>query len=306
MAAVERYTLRELDSLIKEGKKYRLFKPFFYNGQILFNIEKVLNEKDILRLEGKIYGPIEVVPAVEHTTDDKIRNAVIENCIKILKKSSLFHIDDVRHLEFVMRKECEKLFTGILSNSPHVAQKVLEIFQFSKKLFLHSVNVAIISTVIDLGMQNKKKMHNALRSEELLVAALLHDVGFLNLPVSLVEKRRVEYTEEEKKLYLTYPEESKKIASTLGDNIRSKTIDVIYQHQERLTGQGFPQHLKGTKIEDMALVIGLADEFDLLISKETAEHQRTISEAMSRFSRYGQIIGNDIVDSFYTWFRYLK
>jgi len=81
---------------------------------------------------------------------------------------------------------------------------------------------------------------------------------------------------------------------------------VIYQHQERLTGQGFPQRLKGNKIEEMALIIGLADEFDLLISKETAEHQRSVSEAMSRFSRYGQIIGNDIVDSFYTWFRYLK
>ena len=300
MAAVERYTLRELETLIKGGATYRLFKPIFLNGQILFNVEKILSEKDILRLEGKVFGPIEVVPTVEHNTDDKVRSAVIENCIKILKSSSLFHLNDTHHLDFTMRKETEKLISGIISNSPHIAQKLLEIFQFSKKLFVHSVNVAIISTIIELGLQQKRKHHNALRSEELLVAAFLHDVGFLNLPKSLVEKRRVEYSEQEKKIFVTYPEESKKIALGLGENVREKTIDIIYQHQERLNGQGFPNHLKGAKIEEMALVVGLADEFDLLISKETAEHQRSISEAMSRFARYGQFIGNDIVDSFYT------
>ncbi|HOV15732.1 MAG TPA: HD domain-containing phosphohydrolase, partial [Spirochaetota bacterium] len=231
---------------------------------------------------------------------------IVENCVKILKTSPLFHLNDTHHLDFTKRKECEKLFDGIINGNPHLAQKMLEIYQFSKKLFVHSVNVAIVSIVIDLGLQEKKKQHNALRSEELLTGALLHDVGFLDLPKSMVEKRRIEYTEAEKKQFLTYPEEGKKIAESLAEHIRSKTIDIIYQHQERLTGTGFPQHLKGNKIEEMALIVGLADEFDLLISKETAEHQRSVSDAMSRFSRYGQFVGSEIVDSFYTWFRYLK
>lgn len=306
MAGVEKYTLRELDKLIKDGEKFRLFKPFTYNGQMLFNVEKILTEKDILRLEGKIYGPIEVVKAVEHNTDDKLRNALVENCVKILKSSSLFHLSDTNHLDFTKRKECEKLFDGIINGNPHLAQKLFDIYEFSKKLFIHSVNVGIISVVIDLGIQEKKKQHNALRSEELLTGALLHDLGFLNLPKSMIDKRRVEYTEAEKKVYLTYPEEGKKIAESLGTSLRNKSIEIIYQHQERLTGTGFPQHLKGAKIDELALITGLADEFDLLISKETAEHQRSVSDAMSRFSRYGQFVGNDIVDSFYTWFRYLK
>lgn len=306
MAAVEKYTLRELEKLIKDGAKYRLFKPFYFNNQLLFNVEKILTEKDILRLEGKVFGHIEVVPTVEHNTDEKIRAAIIENCVKILKKSSLFHPSEQHHLDFTKRKEVEKLFNGIINASPHLAQKILEIYQFSKKLFVHSVNVAIISTVIEMGLQDKRKQHNALRLEELLTAALLHDVGFLNLPKSMVEKRRIEYNDEEKKLYKTYPEESKKILSSMGGDIRNKSIEIVYQHQERLNGIGFPQGLKGNKIEELALVVGLADEFDLVVSKETVDAQRTVSDAMSRFSRYGQLIGSNIVDSFYTWFRYLR
>ena len=257
MASVEKYTLRELDKKIKEGEKYRFFKPFTYNGQLLFNVEKILTEKDIMRLDGKIYGPVEVVKAVEHNTDDSSRSSVVENCVKILKTSPLFRPNDTHHLDFTKRKECEKLFDGIINGNPHLAQKMLELYEFSKKLFVHSVNVTIISLVVDLGLQEKRKQHNALRSEELLTGALLHDIGFLNLPKSMVEKRRLDYDDNEKKLFFTYPDEGKKIVKSLAENVRSRSLDIVYQHQERVTGTGFPQHLKGDKIEETALIVDL-------------------------------------------------
>ena len=307
MASIERYTLRELKPLIQNGATFRLFKPLYMNGQVLFNIEKILTVKDVERLEGKIYAPIEVVRAVEHKSDDSSRSVIIDYCIKILKASKLFHYDESRHLDFTLRKETEKLFTGILSNSPHIAEKLEEILKFSKKLFIHSVDVAIIASVIELSLQQKTKKPNALRSEELLVGALLHDVGFLNLPKVLVEKRRVEYDENEKRYYQKYVEESCKIAKDLGENVREKSHLIIAQHQERLTGTGWPHKLKGKMIEPMAMIVGLADEFDLVMAKETVQAQnRSASEAMSRFSRYGSFIGHDIVDAFYNAFRYLR
>jgi HD-GYP domain-containing protein (c-di-GMP phosphodiesterase class II) len=305
MAAVEKYTLRELENLIKKGGKYHLFKPFIYNGQTLYNTEKILTEKDMLRLDGKIFGPIEVIPAVEHNTDDKVRNAIIENCIKILKSSALFNIDDTHHIDFNKRKECEKLLDAIISGNPHLAKKLLEIYQHSKKLFIHSVNVGIISTVVDLGLQDKRKTHNALRSEELLTGSLLHDIGFLRLPKTMVEKKRIEYNDEEKRLYKTYPVEGIDIIKDLGTHIRSKALVIIEQHQERLTGTGFPEALKGNKIDELALITGLADEFDLIMSHETAS-PKPIADIMSKISRMQHSFGSDIVDSFYTWFRYLK
>ncbi len=306
MSNVEKLTLRELEAKIRAGGTYRLFRPFMFNGQILFNIEKILTEKDVQRLDGKVFGPIEVVPAVEHNSDNESRNTIIEACIKILKTDPLFHVDDIHHLEFKKRKECEKLFDGIINGNLHLAEKLDDIYNFSKKLFEHSVRVAILSVVMDLGMQEKKKAHNALRSEEVLTGALLHDIAFLSFPESMVEKRRFEYNSSEKALYMTYPEVGKKMVSEMGNAIRAKSVDIVYQHQERLQGNGFPQKLKGNKIEELALIVGFADEFELMVSKESVDHQKSVSEIMSRFSIYGRIIGTEIVDSFYTWFRYLR
>ena len=131
MSALEKYTLRELENLIKEGKKYRLFKPFMYNGQMLLNIEKILTETDIVRMDRKVFGPIEVVPAVEHNTNSQIRNAISDNFIKILKTAPLFS-GEKHHLDFTMRKECEKSLTA-LSKGMHILRiKMLEIYQSSK------------------------------------------------------------------------------------------------------------------------------------------------------------------------------
>ncbi|MCG8572771.1 MAG: HD domain-containing protein [Spirochaetes bacterium] len=306
MPAVEKYTLRELSKNITNGKKYKLFKPFMYNGQILLNIEKVLTDKDLQRLEGKIFGPIEVIPAVQLTIGNKLVKAIVENSIKILKTSPIFSLNETHKLDYEKRKETEKLLEAIINGNTHLAEKMYEIYQYSKKLFLHSIRVAIIATVIDLGVQQKRKIHNALRSEELLTGALLHDIGFLGLDKEFCEKRRVEFTESQQAEYKRYPEIGRKLAKELGADIRSKSIDIIYQHQERLMGNGFPNQLKNDEIEELALIVGVADEFDLIVSKEIANHNKPISEVMSRISRSQKFFGNDIVDSFYTWFRYLK
>jgi HD-GYP domain-containing protein (c-di-GMP phosphodiesterase class II) len=303
--AVEKYSLRELEKLIAGGKKFRLFKPFMYNGQILLNVEKILTERDVFKMDGKVYGEIEVVTTVETKVDDKLRTAIIGNAVKILKTAPLFHVDEVHHLDFKVRKQVEKLLYGIIGGNNVLAHKLYEIYQWSKKLFIHSINVGIIASVIDLGMQQKRKQYDALRSEELLTAALMHDVGFLKLPQELLEKKRFEYNEKEKTIYQTYPTLGADIAEDLSHSFRNNTITVILQHQERLHGQGFPNKMKNG-INEMALIVGLADEFDLLLSKELAMHQRSASEIMSRISRSAKYFGHDIVDSFYTWFRYLK
>ncbi|MBN2546397.1 MAG: HD domain-containing protein [Spirochaetes bacterium] len=304
--AVEQYSLKELEELIKGGANYRLFKPFFFKGQILLNIEKLLTIKDIMKLEGKVFGPIEVVTTVEHNTDDRIRKAIISNAITILKTSNRFKVDETHHLDFTKRKECEKLLDGIINGNPHLAQQLLKIYKFSKKLFIHSIHVGIIATVIDLGIQQKNKHHDGLRSEELLTGALLHDVGLLAYPSEIIEKKRIDLIQSNEISYKAYPVKGKEMMEKLHDSIRKKSINIIYQHQERLMGNGFPEGLKGHHIDDLALIVGLADEFDLLLNNELSSVPKTASEIMSRISRMSNFFGSHIVDSFYTWFRYLK
>ena len=303
--SVEKLKLNELKKLINSGKTYRLFKPFYFNDQILINIEKILTIKDIDKLEGKIHRPIEVVSTVNHNTTDKIRKSIAENAIKILKSSEIFKLNDSHHLDYEKRKECEKLLTSIINGNPHLAKYLLILYQHSKKLFVHSIRVGIIATIIDLGLQDKKDHYDGLRSEIILTASLLHDIGFLKLPKSMVNKRRIEYEEEEMELYNTYPTIGKKMLIELGDNFRKQCLLIIEQHREKMSGDGFPIGLKEKDINELSLLVGLADDFDLMASNETSNN-KTYSQIMSKISRMHNTYGADIVDSFYTWFRYLK
>ncbi len=302
---VEKFKLNELIELINSGNTYRLFKPFYYKDQILINIEKILTIKDLEKLEGKIHRPIEVVSTVDHNTTDKIRKSIAANSIKILKTSKIFKLNDTHHLDYEKRKECEKLLISIINGNPHLAKYLLIIYQHSKKLFIHSIRVGIIATIIDLGIQEKKSHYDGLRSEIVLTGALLHDIGFLKLPKIMSEKKRLLYDETEINLYKKYPSIGNKILIELGDNFRQLSLLIIQQHREKLTGEGFPIGLKKEDIHELSLIVGLADDFDLMASNETV-NEKTHSQIMSKISRMHKTYGEKIVDSFYTWFRYLK
>lgn len=303
--SVEKYKLDELKKFINSGKIFRLFKPFYYKDQILINIEKILTLKDLDKLDGKVLGSIEVVSTVHHNTTDKIRKSIATNAINILKSSNLFKLNDTHHLDLKKRKECEKLLTGIINGNPHLAKYLLIIYQHSKKLFIHSVKVGIIATIIDLGIQEKQTHHDGLRSEILLTASLLHDIGFLKLPKLMVEKRRIEYENKEVELYKKYPIIGKTILTELGDDFRKQILSVIEHHKEKLTGDGFPLGINGKDVDEISLIVGLADDFELMASNETSNN-KTYSEIMSKISRMQNVYSSNVVDSFYTWFRYLK
>ena len=261
--------------------------------------------KDIDKLDGKIYGPIEVVATTVHNTNDKVRKSLISTIVNILKTSPLFYIDEKKHLNFEKRKACEKLFDGIIDASPHLAMLLIELYKRSKKIFTHSINVAIIATVLESGIQENNKHLDGLRSEIILTGALLHDIAYLKMPETMINKRRIEYTEEEKKMYNDHPVLGKKIIESISGKFRSEVIKIISQHQERLNGSGFPNGLKDKEVYEPALLVGLADEFELTVSSEISNAKKGYSDIMSKMSHMGAYFGNWAVDSLYNCFRYL-
>ena len=258
---------------------------------------------DINKIEGKIFTPIEVVSTVISDANSKLRKSIIENAIKILKTSKLFNVDEKHHLDFEKRKECEKIISGVIDGNHIIAHLLINVYKHSKKLFIHSINVGIISLIIDLALQEIEKHHDGLRSEIVLTGGLLHDIGFIGLHSTLVNKLRIDYDGKEEKIYKTYPDAGKKMLIKYKNNVRSEVIKIIYQHQERLNGSGFPNELHD--IYELALIIGLADEFDLTISGEITNTQKSPQEIMSKISKMSNAFGENIINSFYRSFRYL-
>jgi HD-GYP domain-containing protein (c-di-GMP phosphodiesterase class II) len=94
-------------------------------------------------------------------------------------------------------------------------------------------------------------------------AALLHDIGKIGIPESILNKAGP-LTDEEYYIINTHPE--------LGYNILrpvtafSSFIDAVRYHHERYDGTGYPSGISGLKIPLYARVLAVADGFDAMTS----------------------------------------
>ena len=123
----------------------------------------------------------------------------------------------------------------------------------------HSLNVAIICGVLGRWLGYKDA-----ELEQLILAGLLHDVGKIELPNELINKKNKLTTKEMNimKLHTEIGGRLLKNSSDIPDNILSGVL----QHHERMDGSGYPHHLKGNDIHPFAKIIAVADVYDALSS----------------------------------------
>lgn len=98
---------------------------------------------------------------------------------------------------------------------------------------------------------------------ELMVASLLHDIGKLGVPLSILTKA-CGLSDEENALLEQHPHFTEEILKGIPgfDNV----IEWAAEHHEWMNGRGFPARKKGFEISLGARIIAVADAFDVLTS----------------------------------------
>jgi HD-GYP domain-containing protein (c-di-GMP phosphodiesterase class II) len=123
----------------------------------------------------------------------------------------------------------------------------------------NAVSVAIVSVKIGEALH-----YESARLEQVALAGLLHDLGMFVLPDVMLYKTG-RFTEEELQQMREHPELGARLFEEVGE--RYPWVGrVILQEHERWDGSGYPHRLLGDQIDEMALVIGLADVFEALMS----------------------------------------
>jgi response regulator RpfG family c-di-GMP phosphodiesterase len=82
--------------------------------------------------------------------------------------------------------------------------------------------------------------------QQIFYAGLLHSLGKLAMPDSLIVKRPSDMTESQLKLWQTHPILAEDMLMSL--EILKPAATIVRFHQERFDGQGFPDGLKGDEI----------------------------------------------------------
>jgi PAS domain S-box-containing protein len=133
--------------------------------------------------------------------------------------------------------------------------------------------VAALSVALarELGLSQSEQ--NTLRT-----AALLHRVGCITIPSALLNKPG-DLTSVELALVRTHVEESHKILSDI--EFGAPVSEIVYQHQERLDGSGYPRGLRGEQISFEARVLAVADAVVALSSK----HATNVADALGEVER---------------------
>lgn len=111
----------------------------------------------------------------------------------------------------------------------------------------------------------------------LLHSGLLHDIGKIELPKSVLNKIG-RLSDDEFALIRLHPVHSAIILEPLSV-IDSNIIDYVKHHHERYDGRGYPDGLKGEEISLGARILCVADSFDAMVSDRPYRKSMTIEEA---------------------------
>jgi HD-GYP domain-containing protein (c-di-GMP phosphodiesterase class II)/multisubunit Na+/H+ antiporter MnhG subunit len=98
--------------------------------------------------------------------------------------------------------------------------------------------------------------------EALANGALLHDVGKIGIPDSILQKT-VRLTEEEYTVIKQHPALGVGILAPLEE--MESALPVVKHHHERYDGRGYPDGLEGENIPLIARIVSVADAFDSMI-----------------------------------------
>ncbi|MBL8968158.1 MAG: HD-GYP domain-containing protein [Spirochaetaceae bacterium] len=121
------------------------------------------------------------------------------------------------------------------------------------------VNTAILATVI--GQTLKLPVY---KLSYLATGALLHDVGMLRIPESIVKKQGG-LSEEEAQKIRAHPLLSYRIVTK--ELFYPDDVGIIgLQHHERWDGEGYPRKTSGADIDALARVVSVADAFEAMVS----------------------------------------
>lgn len=304
---------------------------FSFSGQLIIPKGTVLTNRSITRLkfysipnikvlveqEEEIQEQEEAAPQQEQTEKEETASRTFSDVIRHSPEYKEFNKNVVESakvlqdsLSSFITKENDDINTNVLLNQTkdtiaasrnplHTFHMLQSMRNYDDATFIHSLNVSIIcnafGTWLELSQEDK---------DILTLAGLLHDVGKLKIPDTIIKKPG-SLTEAEFAMVKLHPRRGYAILKNLPVDPRIRNAALM--HHERCDGSGYPSGLKADQIDDMAKIIAIADIYDAMTSARVYRGPLcpfdviTVfeNEGYQRFDpHYQMVFLNNIVDSY--------
>lgn len=146
-----------------------------------------------------------------------------------------------------------------LLNSDNILVSLIDIKNLDSYTYQHSVNVAVLSLTLGIGLKLPQK-----DLLDLCIGALLHDIGKVFIPLEILNKPG-KLTNEEFSLIKKHTEKGYDYLYKYYD-LHTASKLIVLQHHEAINGLGYPEGIKGDKISSLAKIVSIVDVYDALTS----------------------------------------
>lgn len=140
---------------------------------------------------------------------------------------------------------------------------------------VHSLDLAIITLLLGrhIGIRGEADQHH------LFEIGLLHDIGKLAMPVSILQKPGA-LNPEELAVMRTHPLESEKILRSSGE-YDDLVVHGAVQHHEKLDGTGYPYGVPGSKLSEIGRMLAVCDVYCALTERRSYKPQLCADDAFT-------------------------
>jgi len=172
-------------------------------------------------------------------------------------------------ISYLQRKN-RQLAKAYLDTVNTVVHAIEERDAFSKG---HTDRVAAIAKLIgrEMGLEEERMF-------DLQIGSLLHDIGKVGIPDTILQKPAPLKTDEIKKVQ-EHPIKGKRMIQDISF-LQAAVPHVLYHH-ERFDGSGYPEHLAGADIPLPSRIIAVADVFDAVTSDRPQRKRMSFNEGVA-------------------------
>lgn len=235
------------------------------DGRVLLAANTILTKEYIIRLSIRGYQGV-------YIEDELSRGIQIDEVISIelrnegAKAVKEGNIDSLKSI-------AKDIVSQLLEKDKSISLDIKDLRTYDNYTYKHSVNVAVISTIIGIYLSyDEESLY------ELCLAALMHDIGKTKIDPGIINKPgRLSMME-----YRIVQEHARYSYDILDENylISARTKQAVLHHHENEDGTGYLDRLVGDEIPPYAKIIHVADVYDALTSKRPYKKPYALSEAI--------------------------
>ena len=168
-------------------------------------------------------------------------------------------VEKAKQREIELLKEEQKKMRTLFEQTATALANAID----AKDEYTHGHSMRVAEYALQIAQKAGKDENYR---SEVYFAGLLHDVGKIGVPSSIINKDG-KLTNEEFAEIKKHPVIGKQILSSI-DKSPYLSIGANYHH-ERYDGRGYPEGLKAEDIPEMARIIAVADAYDAMTSKRS-------------------------------------